>query len=185
MISFRLSNVEYVKDVTMIHPITDSARQHDSNRGSTEDLGQLKLTIDGETRAFDEFMDEYVKCYYPDVETKSYRVPPIHFNIQSFKKPADYVKEKPLIQSAGHESDEGVPPLCEWDFMPHRASYKWHADKSAVGESTTEKTWNPTSAPAVGPSSPSQHKVNSSHNEHTFEKHQPKGDESETSTLEP
>jgi len=60
---------------------------------SPQDVSQLQLTIDGVTRGFDQFMEDYVKCYYPNVEEQTFRVPPIHFNIQSFKKPADCLYE--------------------------------------------------------------------------------------------
>lgn len=75
------------------------------------------------TRGFDEFMDDYVSCYYPDVNTKSYRVPPIHFNIQSFQKPEDYVKKhKENLISEDKESDE----MDETSFMPQRpANLVW------------------------------------------------------------
>lgn len=55
-------------------------------------MKHLKLTISGVTKPFDEFMDEYVSCYYPKLEEQTYRVPPIHFNIQSFKKPREYIQ---------------------------------------------------------------------------------------------
>lgn len=56
-----------------------------------QNVGQMKLTVDGVTKSFDEFMDDYVTCYYPNVEGRTYRVPPIHFNIQSLKKPIEYI----------------------------------------------------------------------------------------------
>ncbi|CAG5134338.1 unnamed protein product [Candidula unifasciata] len=55
------------------------------------DVGQMKLTVDGVTKSFDEFMDQYVTAYYPNVGERTYRVPPIHFNIQSLKKPNEYI----------------------------------------------------------------------------------------------
>lgn len=57
-------------------------------------MSQLKLTIDGVTKPFDWFMNEYVMCYYPKLDEVTYRVPPIHFNIQSLRKSTDYIQIK-------------------------------------------------------------------------------------------
>ncbi|XP_059168650.1 uncharacterized protein LOC131950481 [Physella acuta] len=124
LLSPKLSTVEYVKDLTTISPVTNSPLRSESPKGSTENLGQLKLTIDGVTRGFDEFMDDYVSCYYPDVDTKSYRVPPIHFNIQSFHKPEEYIKKhKENLTTKDEESDD---EMDEAGFMPQRpANLVW------------------------------------------------------------
>lgn len=122
-----------------------------------QDVSQLKLTVDGVMKPFDEFMDEYVSAYYPDVEERTYRVPPIHFNIQSFKKPVEYLQHSrdPLakgtssvtgdVRSTTQESDLGEEgsnkcgdgdhsekinsAVVNSDFMPAYYQYRMTADK--------------------------------------------------------
>uniref|UniRef100_A0A2C9LH51 Uncharacterized protein n=1 Tax=Biomphalaria glabrata TaxID=6526 RepID=A0A2C9LH51_BIOGL len=134
LLSPRLSSVEYMKDMVSMTPISDSPNQLEVTRETTEDLSQLKLTIDGVTKTFDEFMDEYVLSYYPDVDSNSYRVPPIHFNIQSLKKPVDYLKD---ISVKSIDVDD-TEILSEKEFMPCRTPYKWKVTKADYCKKTTE-----------------------------------------------
>ncbi|KAH9513804.1 hypothetical protein Btru_031448 [Bulinus truncatus] len=131
LLSPRLSQVEYMKDLYSMEPISDSDKQNDATKDTTEDLSQLKLTIDGVMKTFDEFMDEYVLTYYPDVDTESYRVPPIHFNIQSLKNPVEYIKDIPHLSNGTACDDPEDVSNLDKDFMPQRMSYKWKVNKKA------------------------------------------------------
>ncbi|XP_005112279.1 uncharacterized protein LOC101862849 [Aplysia californica] len=88
-----LSKVSYTENLSSIPPVSAQVPQPETEQDTVDDVSQLKLTIDGVTRGFDQFMEEYVQCYYPNVEEQTYRVPPIHFNIQSFQKPSDCLFE--------------------------------------------------------------------------------------------
>ncbi|GFO15953.1 hypothetical protein PoB_004245800 [Plakobranchus ocellatus] len=119
----QLSCIESMKNVVHIDPIPEKPQYSEKEQTSAEDVGQLQLTIDGVTMGFDDFMEEYVSSYYPNVETTTYRVPPLHFNIQSFKKGSSYVQTATDfdVESLLLEDDS------EMDYMPPGASYSWHA----------------------------------------------------------
>ncbi|BFZ15175.1 hypothetical protein BsWGS_18214 [Bradybaena similaris] len=91
LLSPKLSKVDFVQEGKLIMPIPHAIEYADTLESQTENAGQMKLTVDGVTKSFDEFMDKYITCYYPNVEERTYRVPPIHFNIQSLKKPIEYI----------------------------------------------------------------------------------------------
>lgn len=89
-----LSQVEYTEHLEMIKPTPASVPQVEAENETVDvNVSELQLTIDGVTQSFDEFMDNYVNNYYPNVDTQTYRVPPIHFNIQSFRSPEDVLNE--------------------------------------------------------------------------------------------
>ncbi|GFR85738.1 hypothetical protein ElyMa_004181600 [Elysia marginata] len=147
----QLSCVENMKNVQSIDPIPEKPKYTDKEPINAEDIGQLQLTINGVTMGFDNFMETYVTSYYPDVDHKTYRVPPLHFNIQSFKKGTEYLEslgkenssnkyqissERPLTDSIRdssnkNDNDEETAGLSDSDsdedFMPCGRSYNWQA----------------------------------------------------------
>ncbi|RUS85757.1 hypothetical protein EGW08_006471 [Elysia chlorotica] len=146
LLSPQLSCVDNMKNMQSLDPIPENVLYSDKEPTNAEVIGQLQLTINGVTMGFDDFMDEYVSSYYPDVETKTYRVPPLHFNIQSFKRGTDYLEdmkdsrrsdpaEKEQSQNNSHfsesESEEeeitGPQEESREEFMPPGRSYCWQA----------------------------------------------------------
>lgn len=146
----QLSCVENMKNVHSLYPIPENPSYIDKEPTKAEDIGQLQLTINGITMGFDDFMEKYVTSYYPDVETKTYRVPPLHFNIQSFRKGSEYVNGLDLKNSLNgdhnaserslsdsienfkdfdNEEEEAALPDSDSneDFMPSGRSYCWQA----------------------------------------------------------
>ena len=80
---------------------------------------------------FDDFMEKYVSCYYPEVDSRTYRVPPLHFNIQSFKRGTDYLKDLKKKDSSDPADKKtitnGNHDALEEEFMPNGLSYQWKA----------------------------------------------------------
>ena len=67
-------------------------------------------------------MEEYVELYYPQFEERTYRVPPIHFNIQKItKKKGGYeVLEMPMSKDTrGDEGENRVVSAIEILGLKH------------------------------------------------------------------
>ncbi|XP_076438825.1 uncharacterized protein LOC143277807 [Babylonia areolata] len=70
------------------------------------DVSGLYLSIGSVTKPFASYMEEYVDLYYPHYLTDTYRVPPIHFNIQKITREGAYdLLELPM--SKDKRGDEG------------------------------------------------------------------------------
>ncbi|BFZ24434.1 hypothetical protein BsWGS_27473 [Bradybaena similaris] len=133
LLSPRLSQVDFVKDEGQISPISESSRSPDVTE-NIEDVSQLKLTIDGVTKPFDWFMNEYVTSYYPKLDEVTYRVPPIHFNIQSLRKSTDYIQ----IKQDGSLAVKPVLAAEESKHKPFPSEESKH--KTVTSEESKHKT---------------------------------------------
>ncbi|KAK7096286.1 uncharacterized protein [Littorina saxatilis] len=79
------------------------------------DLSSLTLSIGNVSKTFSSYMEEYVDLYYPNFLTQTYRVPPIHFNIQKIRQEKGYdVLDMPMSKDTrGDEGENRVVSAIE------------------------------------------------------------------------